>query len=135
MVTIRDLQIGNYILVDQTVRRVVFINNDPCFADTPCIGFQLGEECSYAQSDSDRISGLAITDEILRGMGFSFHDHFHTWQYRQPGGHYTIELDKDYTALDFGHRPIRRNIRHVHTLQNLFAAVQDAKLEYATDPA
>jgi len=128
MINNRELRIGNYIFVDDIRRKICCIKNDDDTLQSPCIGFEQNSDCEYEIVDSDRVRAIPISDELLRDLGFVFHDYFKLWQRKQPKKAYTIELDSEYSALDFSHRPIVRDMEYLHQLQNLFFSVQGEEL-------
>jgi hypothetical protein len=128
MINIHEFRIGNYVLADNVIRRVCLINNDPGITQTQGIGYLMDDDCHYEKSDSPKLSAVILTDEVLEEFGFNFHEHYKLWQHPKPANSYTIELDRDYNALDFSHRPILKNIKHFHILQNLFYTIQGEEL-------
>lgn len=127
MIQIKEFRVGNYVLVDNTVRRICLINNDPA-EQSPFIGYEGDEECMTESCNSERLGAISLTDDLLKEFGFIFHEHFRLWQHVKPDHSYSIELDRDYSAMDFGHRPIVKNIQHLHVLQNLFYTIQGREL-------
>jgi hypothetical protein len=128
MISIHEFRVGNYVSVDTIVRRISLINNEQTPGQVPCIGFKINKENAYETCNSERLAPVPLTDQLLRDLGFIFHDYFKLWQHVKPDNSYSIELDRDYTALDFSHRPIIKNMKHIHSLQNLFFAVQGNEL-------
>ena len=128
MINIQEFRIGNFLLADNTMRVVCLINNDTGPNANPGIGYGYEGDCRYEDQSSDRLTGVPLSDALLEQFGFRFHPHFRLWQCIRPDGSYSIELDRDYSALDFGHRPIRSHVKYLHILQNLFFAIQGQEL-------
>lgn len=130
MIQIKEFRVGNYVLVDNKIRKICLINNDP--AQEPSIGFEGEGELVSERCSSERLAAITLTDDVLKDFGFIFHEHFKLWQRTKPYNSYSIELDRDYSAMDFGHRPIVSNIKHLHILQNLYYAIQGKELMQST---
>ena len=128
MINNRELRIGNYIFVDDIRRKICCIKNDDDAVQSPCIGFEQNSDCEYEIADSERVRAIPISDELLKDLGFVFHDYFKLWQRKKPRKAYTIELDSEYSALDFSHRPIVKDMIYLHQLQNLFFSIQGEEL-------
>lgn len=128
MINILEFRIGNYVLVDNIARKVSVINNNPNLVQTPSIGYKVDEKLEQEATSSSRLAAVPITDQLLTDFGFTFQPHFKLWQHTRPESSYSIELDKDYSALDFAHRPIVKNMQYLHNLQNLFFTVQGNEL-------
>ena len=128
MINILEFRIGNYVLVDNIARKICVINNHPQPAQASSIGYQVEEGLEHEVVSSSRVTAVPITDELLTNFGFTFQPHFKLWRHTRPVRSYSIELDKDYSALDFAHRPIVKNMQHLHSLQNLFFTVQGEEL-------
>jgi len=128
MINTQDLRIGNYIFVDNIIRKVCCIKND---AQIPCIGFENNNSCEYETAGSERLTAVPISNEILIQLGFAFHSYHQTWQHEKPKRTFTIELDKDYRAVDFAHRTLVKDVHYLHLLQNLFYSVQQKELTFS----
>lgn len=131
MINIHEVRIGNYLLVDNNMRRICFINNGSS-AESPSIGFISEGEAKQEMCNTERVQAIALTDQLLQELGFIFHEHFKLWQHNKPNGSYSIELDSDYQPLDFAHRPIVKGLKHLHALQNLFYSIQGQELVLET---
>jgi hypothetical protein len=132
MIDIKAFRIGNALLVDgvpQTLRAISVNNNDPSAASMA--GYLLEEVICYVPVTSDRIQPVLLADEVLECYGFVFDNYFKLWQKKRPGigTGSEIELDRDYTVLDFGYRPVVKEVKHLHTLQNLYYALQGKELQ------
>ena len=133
MIKIEELRIGNYILADNTIRKVCCIKNDNATSQPQFVGFEENSQCSYEMCDSERLQFIPLSDHLLKDFGFIYHTHFKLWQHSRPSRSYSIELDSDFAALDFMHRPIVKNLQFVHNLQNLFFSIQGVELNLAVE--
>lgn len=128
MINVKEFRIGNFLLADQSIQRVCLINNDTGPEANPGIGYEFEGDCRYEDQCSPKLAAVPLSDALLQLLGFRFHPYFKLWQRTRLDGSYSIELDHDYTALDFSHRPIVKNIKYLHILQNLFFIVQGEEL-------
>ena len=133
MFRIEELKLGNYLLAENAIRKVggIYIgSSEPGGKRSEAAG---NHQEAYTWMLSEKLRFLPLTEELLAGLGFSFHTHFKLWQRLRPAKSYCIELDSDFVALDFMHRPICGPVQYVHTLQNLFYSIQGAGLTFAAD--
>jgi len=128
MINTRELRIGSYILVDNTIRKVCCIKNDAGTAQIPHIGYESNQSCEYEAANSERLAAVPISNELLKDLGFTFDDYHKTWQHEKPKRTITIELNKEYSAVDFAHRTLVKHVQYLHLLQNLFYSVQQKEL-------
>ena len=128
MINTQELRIGSYILVDNIIRQVCCIKNDESAAQIPHIGFEYNNSCEYELANSERIAAIPISNEILTALGFTFHGYHKTWQHDKPKRTITIELNTEYSAVDFSHRTLVKHVKYLHLLQNLFYSVQQQEL-------
>lgn len=129
MIKIEELRIGNYILADNIIRKICCIKNDNAASAQQFVGFRENDQCSYELCGSERLQYIPLSDHMLQDFGFTFHAYFNLWQHTRPSRSYSIELDSDFAALDFMHRPIVKNLQFVHNLQNLFFTIQGVELD------
>ena len=131
MVLIEEFRIGNYLLVDNKLRRVCCLENRERNTEDKLIGFENDDNgCEFEIAKSERFERVKINDQILLNLGFSFHTYFKLWQRKRPERTYSIELDADYFPLDFSHQPIVKNMLYLHQLQNLFFIIQGEELSF-----
>lgn len=128
MIHVQEFRIGNYLLADQNMQRICLINNDAGPNANPGVGYEYEGDCRYEDQSSERLEAVPLTEKLLQQLGFRYHPYFKLWQRNRPEGTYSIELDPDYSALDFSHRPILKHIRYLHILQNLFFIIQGEEL-------
>lgn len=129
MINIEQFRIGNYVLVDKKLCTVCSLNNNGR-TEEHLVGFELDGEVAFESASSDRLESVRITNQLLTGMGFTFHPHFKVWQHPRPERTYSIELDNDYFPLDFSRQPIVQHMTHLHQLQNLFFSIQGEELAF-----
>jgi hypothetical protein len=115
-------------MVNESICKVCSIKNEQDSSQPSSIGYEYNASCQYEMSDSEHVKALAISDELLKELGFTFHTYHKLWQHVKPQRTITVELDKDYTAVDFSHRPLLKNVQYVHRLQNLFYSLQGLEL-------
>lgn len=131
MIHIKELRIGNIVVIDDLVQsvRAICLNTDEQSAD-PSVGYMMEGAIHYTASNQDGLQGMPITNEVLERSGFQFDSYFKLWQKMKPieGTGVDMELDRDYTALDFSHHPILKGIKHLHHLQNLYYALKQKEL-------
>ena len=128
MINTQELRIGSYILVDNIIQKVCSIKNDESATQIPCIGFENNNRFEYEAANSERLAAVPISNELLRELGFTFHDYHKTWQHEKPQKTTTIELNNEYTAVDFSHRTLVKHVKYLHLLQNLFYIIQQQEL-------
>ena len=129
MINIEQFRIGNYVLVDNILRKICYLNNYGN-KNVKLIGFEVDDDYEFESARSGRLDSVKITDQLLIKLGFTFHTHFRLWQRPRPERTYSIELDNNYFPLDFSHRPIVQHMVHLHELQNLFYSIQGEELAF-----
>jgi hypothetical protein len=74
---------------------------------------------------------VKITNERLQECGFVLQRYFKLWQKARAisGSGMEMELDIDYNAVDFLRRPILKDVKSIHSLQNLYFALLNKELE------
>lgn len=131
MLQISELRIGNYFLADgmpQTLSAISVMQNNQF--KSALIGFYVDNKLQHIPADSEQLQPMPITDDILEKCGFKFDNYFKRWQKNKKvfGSGVDMELDSDYTALDFSGRPVLKEIQHVHQLQNLYYALKRVEM-------
>lgn len=130
MINSNELRIGNYILVDREIKKVCSIKDDQNNAETCSIGFENNNACEYENAASERLEAAPISDELLINLGFTFNDYHKTWQHTKPKRTLTIELNQDFSAVDFSHHELVKHVQYLHLLQNLFFSIQREELVF-----
>ena len=131
MIQSKELRIGNYVAIDgllQVVSEIRMQENDT--ATEPLVGYLVEHTIQYAPLQDGGVQGVVLTDEVLKRCGFQFDTYFKLWKKMKQiqGTGVDMELDRDYSALDFSHRPILKDIQHLHHLQNLYYALKRNEL-------
>lgn len=101
MINTQELRIGSYILIDNIIRQVCSIKNDESAMQAPHIGFENNNKLEYEAANSKRFAAVPISNELLKELGFTFNDYHKTWQHEKPKRTATLELNTEYSALDF----------------------------------
>jgi len=130
MIKAKELRIGNYILADNVIKKICSIKNDEDIVDVGYVDCDDENQFGHEACDSEKLQYIPLSNKVLEQFGFNFHSHFHLWQRTRPPGSYSIELDSDFAALDFMHRPIVKQLKFVHTMQNLFYSIQGIELAF-----
>lgn len=128
MININELRIGNLIMVDKVLRSVYSLQTNHGPAKGTRIGYADNSELQFEKASSERIQPVLISDQYLERFGFTFDDYFKVWQRKRPERTYSIELDRDYTPLNFSRQPIVQKLPHIHLLQNLYFVIQGEEL-------
>jgi hypothetical protein len=131
MIQITEFRIGNYLLVKGVVQQLGAIGIAGDDEGTgPIIGYFMEGVLHYEHASSERVQAVPLTDDLLQQCGFSFHNYFHYWQKLSEvlGTGVDMELDRDHTVVDFSHRPILKEIKYLHHLQNLYFALKRKEL-------
>jgi hypothetical protein len=137
MVHIKEFRIGNLLMVDQILQSICAISlKENSLTANTFIGYLKEDEILYVSTASERVEPALLNDEILKRFGFVFDDYFKLWQKKKMGfgTGVELELDRDYTALDFAHRPIIKEMKHLHRLQNLYYTLRDKELAEQLQP-
>src|SRR5689334_395227 len=128
MINIEQIRIGNYIFVDNIIRKIGCFKTEGTLLQKQFVGFRQENQYCYEDCNSEILQFIPLTEQLLNDFGFSYHSYFHLWQRSRPSRSYSIELDNDFAALDFMHRPIVQKLQYVHTMQNLFYFIQGIEL-------
>lgn len=131
MINIEQFRIGNYLLVDNILRKICSLNSYGK-GEEKLIGFEIDNDVEFEHPQSGRLVNAKITDQLLTDLGFTFNAHFRLWQHQRPERTYSIELDNDYFPLDFAHQPIVQHLIYLHQLQNLFFSIQGEELAFTS---
>jgi hypothetical protein len=137
MIACNQLRIGNYVLVNESLQQVSSIGNDMNGDGIRKVGYQLNGKTIEEGCDSANIKATPITDDMLKGLGFIYHDYFQFWQLikSDSGMHSEMNIDQDYNVLDFMRRPLVKKITSLHQLQNLYFALKGEELSFKVKDA
>ena len=131
MIPVNALRIGNLVLVNDTVQKITSIDNSKINGNTACIGYVEDSEWKQVNCDDPLLQPVEITNERLEECGFVLQRYFKLWQKARAksGSGMEMELDIDYNAVDFLRRPILKDVKSIHSLQNLYFALFNKELE------
>ena len=133
MIPFSELRIGNYVLVNTIVRKIAMVSSITGKTQLPSVGYYVGEHLQSIGCDSKYLQAVPLTDNVLAESGFLFDSYFHLWQKAKPvcGTGMEMELDRDYNVVDFLRRPLLKEVKSLHGLQNLYYALQGKELTLA----
>lgn len=132
MIPHNELRIGNFILIDNVLHQICLINNDSGFADASFIGYQSEGNTHNVSCASTRVKPVPLTDEVLQRSGFTYHDYFKFWQKVEhvSGKRSEMDIDRDYSLIDFMRRPVVKSIVSLHQLQNIYFSLKGKEIEF-----
>ena len=132
MIPYNELRIGNYVLVNNLIEKVALISHETSFSSKPSIVLEGKKEAIERQVYLDAVQPVLLTDNILRQCGFVFHDYFKFWQLirQENGARSEMDIDRDFTYIDFMRRPIVKNLKSLHQLQNLYFSFMGSELTF-----
>jgi hypothetical protein len=132
MIPIHELRIGNYVLADSVLQRVVMINNKASLALPVCVKLQkspVSNESVYMLAD---IHPVPMCDRVLEQSGFVYQDYFRFWQLINgvDKDRHEMNIDRNYDVIDFLRRPIIKDLVSLHQLQNTYFTFRGQELAY-----
>ncbi|HYH15508.1 MAG TPA: hypothetical protein VD794_09815 [Flavisolibacter sp.] len=139
MIPCNELRIGNYVLINDHTRKIAMISGVEDHKHLPTVGYYVGEDLRFINCDSKQLQAVSLSSKELEKSGFSFDNYFKLWQKpRQSAGtgmemeldsdNNVVELDSDYNVVDFLRRPILKEVKSMHCLQNLYYALLGKEL-------
>jgi hypothetical protein len=133
MIPFNELRIGNYVLINAIIRKIALISGIEDKTQVPSVGYYVGEELQYIGCDSEQLKAVSLSDNELEKSGFSFDSYFKLWQKPKPttGTGMEMELDRDFNVVDFMRRPLLKEVKSMHGLQNLYYALLGKELTFA----
>ena len=131
MIPVNALRIGNLVLVNDTIQKIISIDNSKLNHKSACLGYIEEGEVKHVNCDDPILQPVEITNERLQECGFVLQQYFKLWQKSRAisGSGMEMELDIDYNAVDFLRRPILKDVKSIHSLQNLYFALLEKELE------
>lgn len=131
MINHQELRLGNYIRVHNMVQQVSALSMDNESNQGPVVGYRKDNRLYYENCRENHVGPVALTDALLEKCGFLFDDYFKLWQKQKtvPGAGVAMELDRDFSALDFMRKPLLKNINSLHQLQNFYFVTKGKELE------
>jgi hypothetical protein len=132
MIPFSELRIGNYVLIDTIVRKIAMISSIENKTQLPSVGYYVGEDLHYIGCDSKHLQAVSLGGNELEKSGFLFDSYFKLWQKPKPvtGTGMEMELDRDFNVVDFMRRPILKEVKSLHKLQNLYYALLGRELAF-----
>jgi len=132
MIPFSDLRIGNYVLVNSVIRKIAIISSVEDNKHIPTVGYYIGEDLRFINCDSKQLQAAPLSNSLLEKTGFLFDSYFHLWQKPRPasGTGMEMELDRDYSVVDFLRRPLLKEVKSMHSLQNLYYALLGKELAF-----
>ena len=126
MISCYELRIGNYVLVEKDIKKVSKINSTTISTvDAEKYTTQPGSEHGL-----ENIQPVLLTDDVLKQCGFIYHEYFKFWQLMTTGIRSEMDLNSDYDVIDFARRPIFKNLRSLHELQNIYFMLKGRELAF-----
>jgi hypothetical protein len=132
MIPFQELRIGNYVLVQGTVQRISLISDDTFYSAAPSIAVSGSSSGRLENCASASVQPVPLTNLILEECGFVFHEYFKFWQLIQSNssGRSELDIDTDFSLIDFMRRPLVKKLTSLHQLQNLYFALKSKELVF-----
>ncbi len=133
MILCSELRIGNFVLINDQIRKIAMISSVEDNKHLPTVGYYVGEDLRFINCDSKQLQAVSLSDKELEKSGFLFDSYFKLWQKPRlnTGTGMEMELDRDYNVVDFLRRPILKEVKSMHGLQNLYYALLGKELAFA----
>lgn len=130
MIPIQQLRIGNYVMADNTLQRVVLINSKASLTHPIGVKLQQTEFTHEVDFSLSQIEPVAMTDAVLKHCGFTYDDYFKFWKLitGADATRYEMDIDRDYAVIDFMRKPVVKKVASLHQLQNVYFALCDREL-------
>jgi hypothetical protein len=131
MIASHELRLGNYVLVEQTLRQVSMINGASS-ATTALPGVPAEERGENKLQSLETLKPVPLTDAVLRQCNFVYHNYFKFWQLITGEGENRSEMDidGDFNILDFMRKPIVKSVASLHQLQNIYFMLKGKELAF-----
>ena len=131
MISCQELRTGNFILVNDRLRKVTFISNNHTSANQSLVGVEDANHEDNEKYTVEDIQPVPMSEAILLQCHFSYQQHFNFWQLIDTDGRRTeMNIDPDYTLIDFMRRPVVKNIASLHQLQNIYYMLFNKELNF-----
>ena len=133
MIPFSELRIGNYVVINTIVRKIAMVSSIAEKTQLPSVGYYVGELLHNIECGSKYLQAVPLTDNVLKESGFLFDSYFHLWQKPRPvsGTGMEMELDRDFNVVDYMRRPLLKEVKSLHGLQNLYYALLGKELNLA----
>jgi hypothetical protein len=110
------------------------ISNSHTLTDQPLVGVESitnEENESYPVQD---VQPVPMSTAILEQCHFIYHSYYKFWQLiSSEGSRSEMNIDSDYTLIDFTRRPIVKHISSLHQLQNIHYMLFNKELDFDVD--
>ena len=126
MMSIHELRIGNYVLVDENVRQVSLIRNTTVSTIDTQTNNEVVSEYSF-----QRIQPVPLTNSILQQLGFVYHEYFKFWQLITTGIRSEMNISPDYEVIDLKRKPALEKLTSLHQLQNIYFLLKGRELKFS----
>jgi hypothetical protein len=126
MMSLHELRIGNYVLVDENVRQVSLIRN----TTVSTIDTQTNNEV-VSEHSFQRIQPVPLTNSILQQLGFVYHEYFKFWQLITTGIRSEMNISPDYEVIDLKRKPALEKLTSLHQLQNIYFLLKGRELKFS----
>ncbi|HEV7331798.1 MAG TPA: hypothetical protein VGN63_12235 [Flavisolibacter sp.] len=128
MIPSQELRIGNFVIADEKLQQISMIDQASSLAATTLPG----DTQTAKTFPLENIRPVLLTDEILGQCGFLYHDYFKFWQLIESndGFRSEMDMDRDYTIIDFMRKPIVKELTSLHQLQNIYYMLKGKELRY-----
>ncbi|HUC80364.1 MAG TPA: hypothetical protein VMR70_05575 [Flavisolibacter sp.] len=134
MIPCHDLRTGNIILVNNRLRRVNMISNSHTLTDQSLVGVESPGSAEVESFPAAAVQPVPMSVAILEQCNFTYRQHFKFWQLIDTEGSRTeMDIDGDFTLIDFMRRPIIKNIASLHQLQNIYYMLLKKELDFDVD--
>ena len=130
MIPSQELRIGNFVIADEKLQQISLIDHASALAAMTLPG----NAQTTMTFPLETIRPVLLTDEILEQCGFIYHAYFKFWQLIESndGIRSEMDVDRDYTILDFMRKPITKRLTALHQLQNIYYVLKGKELKYVT---
>jgi hypothetical protein len=127
MISSNELRLGNYVLVNENLKKVSVITSTTV-STTDAEG---SNEEATSENSLENISPVSLTDDVLKECGFAYHDYFKFWQLITTGIRSEMDISPDYEVIDFMRKPILKKLTSLHQLQNIYFMLKGRELKFS----
>lgn len=136
MISCHELRTGNIILVNNRLRKVMMISNSQSLTDRSMVGVESIDDAENENYTAEEIEPVPMSEAILQQCHFTYHPYFKFWQLIDAEGKRTeMDIDGDYSLIDFMRRPIVKKLTSLHQLQNIYYSLLGKDLDFDADTA
>lgn len=122
MIATSDLRLGNWVYDGDRTQFRMYVQT--IGEDYVYLNFD-GNEGDVWECKPEELQGIAITEELLKEMGFSFNGRG-IWYKKQQDRHVSINISREFVAIEAykdrlcDSRCTCHGVKYLHQLQNLF---------------